>query len=157
MTTSGETVRQQLFMSLGPHRQFEVPRRVPFYVSSLPFPSSCAHHRNALFQSGTLQRLSLYHLPHKLWHARKQLRVRSPCSAAIPVSSLSFQKPGSRCDQCSGSTQVQCKACRGVGRLTKSGYHARNPVNVAKIIGAQPKFTLIPQLFCASCAKYRRH
>lgn len=56
-----------------------------------------------------------------------QIRCASP--------GLTGQRTERLCPICSGTTQVRCHACKGSGRLTKSGYHARNPVNTAKIVG----------------------
>ncbi|DBA84815.1 TPA: hypothetical protein ACH3X1_005848 [Trebouxia sp. C0004] len=47
------------------------------------------------------------------------------------------RRTSTSCPICSGSTQVPCDACKGSGRLTKSGYHAKNPVNGAKIVGSK--------------------
>lgn len=62
---------------------------------------------------------------------------RSCTSQCVRCSSTAFdrQRTAATCPICSGSTQVRCDACKGSGRLTKSGYHARNPVNAAKIVG----------------------
>lgn len=57
------------------------------------------------------------------------------CSAKSPGQYVVDGRSGDACAVCSGTTQVQCSACKGSGKLTKAGYHSRNPVNTAKIVG----------------------
>lgn len=68
--------------------------------------------------------------------ARRQSRpaFRGPA----PCASTAFQRPRieDQCQVCSGTTQVPCKACKGAGRLTSSGYHKRNHVNANKVVGS---------------------
>lgn len=57
------------------------------------------------------------------------------CSTKSPGQYVVDGRSGDGCSVCSGTTQVQCSACKGSGKLTKAGYHSRNPVNTAKIVG----------------------
>lgn len=59
------------------------------------------------------------------------------CSAKSPGQYVVDGRSGDACAVCSGTTQVQCSACKGSGKLTKAGYHSRNPVNTAKIVGSK--------------------
>lgn len=63
--------------------------------------------------------------------------IKNACMPSIRCFSTSLDHPriSAACPVCSGSTQVPCGACKASGRLTKSGYHARNPVNASKLVG----------------------
>ena len=80
-----------------------------------------------------------------------QRRTQTTCVPGPQCSSTTFDqsRASTPCPICSGSTQVPCDACKGSGRLTKSGYHAKNPVNAAKIVGNRH-----PRARSALCCKY---
>lgn len=61
--------------------------------------------------------------------------ARTRCNCISPGQYASDKSSRESCPLCFGTTQVQCSACKGNGRLTKAGYHTRNPVNAAKIVG----------------------
>lgn len=39
------------------------------------------------------------------------------------------------CRRCAGTGSVPCGQCGGSGRLARGGYHKRNPINAARIVG----------------------
>ena len=66
----------------------------------------------------------------------KQNVAYTQCSSLAPGQYVTGGRSGDTCGVCLGTTQVQCSTCKGSGRLTKAGYHARNPVDTRKIVGA---------------------
>ena len=46
---------------------------------------------------------------------------------------------GLPCQRCGGASKLICHACSGAGRLGKGGYHEKNPINSARLVGAQHK------------------
>ncbi|KAL4531475.1 hypothetical protein Ndes2526B_g04412 [Nannochloris sp. 'desiccata'] len=40
------------------------------------------------------------------------------------------------CNRCNGSGEVPCAGCSGVGRLPAGGYHSRNPISAARVVGS---------------------
>lgn len=65
-----------------------------------------------------------------------QYTPRTASRSAFICSATSARIRQAQCPLCQGHTQVPCDACGGRGRLTKGGYHANNPVSVARIVGA---------------------
>ncbi|KAL4452629.1 hypothetical protein ABPG75_008291 [Micractinium tetrahymenae] len=49
------------------------------------------------------------------------------------------------CRRCAGSGSVPCGQCGGSGRLARGGYHKRNPVNAARLVGS--KWTAMERTF----------
>ena len=76
--------------------------------------------------------------------------LRGPASCA----STAFQRPNieDQCQVCSNTTQVPCKACKGAGRLTSSGYHKRNHVNANKVVGTILAVSLSVALHAFPCS-----
>lgn len=62
---------------------------------------------------------------------------RTSASASLKRGFVAKDESQGQCKVCLGHTQVVCDACRGEGRLTKGGYHAKNPVFAARIVGAE--------------------
>lgn len=60
----------------------------------------------------------------------------SQCSSIAPGQRVIEGRSGDTCGVCGGTTQVPCSACKGSGKLTKAGYHSRNPVDTRRIVGA---------------------
>ena len=75
---------------------------------------------------------------------RRQFKLAIGTSQRFIRTLKSVTQPGTvcalvvqeQCPLCLGHTQVPCRTCHGQGRLTKAGYHANNPVFVARIVGA---------------------
>ena len=84
---------------------------------------------------------------HRKCYNNETSKIR--CSSLSPRQVDYDRTSSDTCEICSGTTQVRCNACKGSGRLTRAGYHARNPVNTAKLVGialyCQPVWTLV---FC---------
>ncbi len=124
--------------SLIEHQQVALLRGAALCRKSTPSPAcscmlvnlACAnpflHPRSEINSSKAARQLSL-----------PQRHIRTKCAPGPRCSSTTFdqRRASTPCPICSNSTQVPCDACKGSGRLTKSGYHAKNPVNAAKIVG----------------------
>ncbi|CAL8466089.1 g5625 [Coccomyxa elongata] len=41
------------------------------------------------------------------------------------------------CQRCGGASKLICHACSGAGRLGKGGYHEKNPINSARLVGSK--------------------
>jgi hypothetical protein len=120
------------------HQQVALLRRAALCRKSTPSPAcscmlvslACAnpflHPRSEINSSKAARQFSL-----------PQRHIRTTCAPGPRCSSTTFdqRRASTPCPICSNSTQVPCDACKGSGRLTKSGYHAKNPVNAAKIVG----------------------
>ncbi|DBB12301.1 TPA: hypothetical protein ACH3X3_006396 [Trebouxia sp. C0006] len=126
--------------SLIEHQQVALLRGAALCRKSTPSPAcscmlvnlACAnpflHPRSEINSSKAARQLSL-----------PQRHIRTKCAPGPRCSSTTFdqRRASTPCPICSNSTQVPCDACKGSGRLTKSGYHAKNPVNAAKIVGSK--------------------
>jgi len=125
-------------LNLAKHQQDVHLRRAALCRKSTPFPAcSCMLVNLACAKSFLQARPDINtsvasresSLPHR--------HTKPVCAPCLRCSSTTFdqRRASTPCPICSGSTQVPCNACKSSGRLTKSGYHAKNPVNVAKIVG----------------------
>lgn len=90
---------------------------------------------------------------------RRQFKFAVGTSQRFNRTLKSVTRPGTvcalvvqeQCPLCLGHTQVPCQTCQGQGRLTKAGYHANNPVFVARIVGATKLMYLPDQnILCVS-------
>lgn len=73
-------------------------------------------------------------------------------SSIDPCQRVIEGRSGDTCGVCGGTTQVPCSACKGSGRLTKAGYHTRNPVDTRRIIGAA---LALQHRLATDCAQWR--
>eukprot|EP00884_Botryococcus_braunii_P018979 jgi/Botrbrau1/5765/Bobra.0134s0033.1 len=54
-----------------------------------------------------------------------------------PLIERPTTKKCTKCRLCNGSSLVSCQQCEGCGILRRGGYHQKNPVNLAKILGTK--------------------
>ena len=61
---------------------------------------------------------------------------KAAAAAAFTIPARAAINPGA-CPQCGGTGRVACRECGGEGRLKRGGYQKRNPVDLARVLGAR--------------------
>ncbi|MCO5611233.1 hypothetical protein L7F22_065484 [Adiantum nelumboides] len=91
-----------------------------------------------------------YHLWRMPWHGKHSMKAalirafykQPPDSFVKPLTTIYPRAP---CRFCRGEGTIICEGCGGKGFLGKGGYHAKNRVDIPRIVGS--KWTAMEQTF----------